>query len=480
MRDRVTDQRATPRPAAAESGGDTGPMPWALVAALTFAAVCAAIQQTAVVPLLPVLQQHLDSSLSAVTWAFTVSLLCGAVATPMVGRLGELYGIRRTAMTVLTLLAAGAVLAAATTSLPLLIAGRVLQGFSVAVIPAAIGIVRMNVPPQRLATAVGVLSATVGMGGGIGMLLTGGLSEAVGDYHSVFWAIAVLAVLAAIAVRLTVPAAAPTGTGRPDLVGGLLLTGALVALLVAISQGRAWGWTSGPVLGLLAAAVVLAVLWVYAEQRVPTPLVAISMLTHRASIGANVASLLLGFAMFANITLISAYVQAPEATGGFAASVLDVGVFLLPLTVLVVAVTPYAGRMAKVTGPGKVVALGGLITALSDLWLILVHDEPYAIYVGTAVLGIGIGLGYAAVGAMAIEHVAPEKAAAASGVNLLVRVVGGAVSGAAIAAVLAAHTTAGQVAEAGFRTGWTVAGATGVVAAVFAVLYSGRRPAADQ
>ncbi|WP_433516439.1 MFS transporter [Nonomuraea sp. CA-143628] len=435
--------------------------PWPAVVALAFAASIAALQNTAVVPLLPVLQRELHTSLSAVSWTLTLSLLVGAVSTPLLSRFGDMYGRRPMILGALTLLVIGSVIGGLATSLPWLLLGRVLQGFVAALVPLAIGVVRDLLPRQQLATGIGVLSATMGFGSGGGMILAGLAS---GDYHAVFWITGAITVVAAVIVAFLVRDRAPGRGGRPDLAGAFLLTVWLVALLLAISEGGSWGWGSPGVLGLFAAAVVVAVVWVAVERRVAEPLVQMSMLVQRGTVGATVASMLLGFAFFTVMTGISGFTQAPAS--GLGASTLEVGFYLLPSTLFMLVISLFAGRFMRRFSASSMVAAGAGVVTLAAIWLVFAHRTGGDIYVATSLLGIGLGVGYAALGTMAVEHVAPDKTALAAGVNALVRIVGGSTAGAVIAAVLAA-----QPGVLGYQWVFGVAAVAGAVAAAFAAVF---------
>ncbi|HEX4814213.1 MAG TPA: MFS transporter [Nonomuraea sp.] len=435
--------------------------PWPAVVSLACAASIAALQNTAVVPLLPVLQRDLNAPLSAVTWTLTLSLLVAAVATPLLSRLGDMYGRRPVILGALALLVLGSVMAALATSLPWLIAGRVLQGFVAALVPLSIGVVRDVLPRRQLATGIGVLSATMGFGSGGGMILAGLAS---GDWHLVFWIISGISLAAAAVVAVLVRDRAPAGGGRPDLPGAALLTAWLVALLLAISEGGSWGWTSPGVLGLLAAAAALAALWVAVERRVAEPLVEMSMLVHRGTVGATVSSLLLGFSFFTLLTGMSSFAQAPGF--GFSASILEVGLYLLPSTVFMLVISLFAGRFMRRFPASTMVAAGSALTGLAALWLLARHELPIHLYAAASIMGIGLGIGYAALGTMAVEHVDPGRTAVAAGVNALVRIVGGSASGAVIAAILAARPDA-----VGYQWVFGSAAVAGVTAAAFAAVY---------
>ncbi|RBQ15628.1 MFS transporter [Spongiactinospora rosea] len=431
---------------------------------LAFATSIIAVQSTAILPLLPVLQRELHTSLPAVTWTLTLGLLVSAVAMPLLSKLGDMYGRRRIILGALTLLVIGSVVAALATSLPWLLAGRMLQGFVSPLLPLSIGLARSLLPRHQLATGIGVLSATMGFGSGGGMILAGLVS---GDYQTLFWIVGASGAVAGVLVVFLVKDTAPARRGRPDLPGALVLTIALVTLLLAISQGASWGWTSPGVLGLFAVAVVAAVVWVAIERRVAEPLVELAMLTHRGTVGATVASLLLGFSFFMVVTGVSNFTQAPAATGyGFGATTLEVGFFLLPSTLFMLVISLFSGRLMRRFAASMMVGVGSVIVAVGALWLALSHGSGTDFYVASSLLGIGLGIGYAALGTMAVEHVDPASTALAAGVNALVRLMGGSMAGAAIAAILAALPG-----EPGFQWVFGVAVIGAVVAAVFAFVF---------
>ncbi len=420
---------------------------------LAFAVAVGTLQMTVVVPLLPGLGQQLHAPSTTVSWTLTAGLLSGAVSIPLLSRLGDMYGRRTVSLVALGLLVAGSALGALAGTLPLLIIGRVLQGTAAPLLPLAMGLVRQVVPGNRLPSAIGVLSATIGVGSGGGMILAGLLD---GNHRTVFWTLTGLAALSFVLVAAVVREAPARGSGRPDLIGAALVAVWLVCLLLAITKGGAWGWTSPPTLGLFAAAVVVAVVWVVTARRTASPLIEIPMLLHRGTVGATVASFLLGFALFAAITTVSAVAQ-----GALGASVLQVGIYLLPTTVLMLVVSVLAGPLMRRFTASTLVAGGSALVTAAALWLAVSRSSSADLYGAATLLGLGIGLGYAALGTMAVEHVEPAKTAAAGGVNALVRVVGSSVAGAVGAAVLSSG-----------GAGWTfgVAAGAALLAAFFAYL----------
>jgi MFS family permease len=409
--------------------------------ALSVSGMVVSVQQTLVLPLLPQLMRHFNASVGSVTWVFTASLLAGAVATPLLSRLGDMYGKKNLILITMVLLFAGSVICAVSGGLGMLIAGRTLQGTSTALIPLAIGMIRDSFPREKVTSGIGIVSATMGVGGAAGMIVTGLIADRTDSYRPEFWLAAALAAAGLVMVWATARDVGTRAGGRPDYLGATVLAGLLVCLLLAISEGNDWGWSSGGVLGLFGGSVVLAVLWVLVELRVPSPLVRLQLLVGRQSLSANVASMLLGFSMYAAFTLIATFVQTPKAVGyGLGGTVLDVGLYMLPSTVTMLVFSALAGRIATRVGAANSLAIGSVFAGLSYLWLALSHSHAYDMLGFSAIQGIGFGVAYAALGTLAIQHVPMDQSGIASGVNSLVRTTGGSVSAAVTAAILTGQT----------------------------------------
>jgi MFS family permease len=413
---------------------------WLTVAALLFAALAAVLPQSVVIPLFGSVERQLHASLTEATWTLTAPLLAGAVATPVVSRIGDMFGKRGAMVTVMAALTVGSVVSAVATSFGVFVVGRALAGVGVAIVPLTIGVVRDVLPRERVSTGISLLSATLGVGLGLGVIMSGLFSQAWASVHPVFWAGAGIALAATVLVVAAVhDHVAPTG-GTIDALGATLLAGMLVTLLIALSEGNSWGWRSGTVLGLFGAAVVLCALWITTEVRTADPLVDVRMLADLRSVGANVGALLLGLEIFAGFTLISDFTRTPAAVGyGFGASVLQVGVFMLPMTGAMVVVSPMAGRLMARLGAATLVSVGALIVGGGYVWLAIASSRSYDFYGASALFGVGLGAAYAALGTMAVEHVPMTKTVVASGVNSLLRTVGGSVSGAIVVLIVSSH-----------------------------------------
>ncbi|MFA1537413.1 MFS transporter [Actinomadura monticuli] len=448
--------------------------------ALAAAGMVVSVQQTLVLPLLPQFMVRFDAPITDVTWVFTASLLAGAVATPLLARFGDMYGKKRMIVLTLVLLVTGSVVCALSASLPVLIAGRALQGVSSSLIPLAIGMIRDAFPRERIITAIGIVSATMGVGGSAGMIVTGLIAARTGSHHPVFWITAALGAAALALVAVCARDAGARAGGRPDLAGAALLAAWLVCLLLGISQGNAWGWTSGGVLGLFGAAAALCAVWTVVQLRVRAPLVRLTLLVGARSLSANIVSALLGFSMFAAFTLIAGFVQAPSAEVGYGldGTVLDVGLYMLPSTVTMLVFSALAGRIAGRIGPAYTLATGSAFAGLCYAWLAVSNSHVYDMLAFSAIQGMGFGIAYAALGTLAVQHVPMDQSGIASGINSLVRTAGGSVAGAVTASILAGQVIAGtEVPTLGaYELCFWVVAAGAAVAALIAVGHGLRHP----
>jgi MFS family permease len=365
----------------------------------------------------------------------------------------------------LATLGAGTLVAALSSSIGPMIAGRVIQGAGGAVFPLAFGIIRDEFPRERVAHGIALISAILGIGGGLGIVLAGPIIDAF-SYHWLFWFPLILVVITTIASVLFVPESPITSPGRINWTGAALLTGWLVCLLIAISEAPTWGWGSAKTLGLTAAGVVLLVAWIANELRAAEPLVDMAMMRIRGVWTVNAAAFLIGAGMYSSFILIPQFAETPSSAGyGFDASVTQAGLFLVPSTLMMLLVSPLAGRMAGRVGSRLPLILGSFATALAFLFLAVWHTEEWQMYVASALLGIGIGLAFASLANLIVEAVRPAQTGVATGMNTVMRTLGGAV-GAQIGATIIAGTVVGSSppTEQGFVLAFVAAAAACLLA----------------
>ncbi|WP_432035178.1 MFS transporter [Streptomyces cucumeris] len=416
------------------------PHPRPLVAVLAFCGVIVAVMQTLVVPLLPHVPALTHSSPTAASWLVTVTLLTGAVFTPVLGRAGDMYGKRAVLLISLCVLVAGSVLCAVSSHIGMLIAGRALQGAALAVIPLGISIMRDELAPERVLSSVALMSSTLGIGAAIGLPVAALVVENA-DWHTMFWVSAGLGLLDVVLVLRFVPESAVRSHGRFDALGTLGLSVALVALLLAVTQGGDWGWTSAPTLGLLATAAVVAPLWGAHELKSTDPLVDLRVSARPAVLLTNIAALLVGFAFYANSLSTAQMVQEPTSTGyGLGASIVVSGLCLLPGGLAMVALSPVSARISAAHGPKVALALASAILALGYGVRYGTSHSLWQIIAGATVVAAGTALAYSALPALVMRAVPASETGAANGLNTLMRSVGQACCSAVVAAVLA-HMT---------------------------------------
>jgi EmrB/QacA subfamily drug resistance transporter len=447
------------------------------LAVLIASALAYALQQTLVAPALPEIQRELNTSTTAVTFVLTAYLVSASVATPIVGRFGDIFGKER--MLVLTLIAfgVGSLVAALSHSIEVLVAGRVIQGVGGAVFPLSFGIIRDEFPPRRVAAGIGLISATFGIGGGAGLVLSGVIVDHL-SYEWLFWLGLAVVVPATLAAHLFVPESPVKTPSRIDWGGAALLSAGLVALLVAVSEGNGWGWGSTRVVGLFAAAALLLSFWVAFEQRVREPLVDMRMMRSHAVFTTNLTALLVGFGMFGSFILIPQFVQTPPETGfGFGASVTEAGLFLLPSAAIMLVAGPLAGWLGGRFGSKLPLLIGTLVAAGSFVFLAIAHDERWMIYLGTTLLGLGIGFSFAAMANLIVEAVDQRQTGVATGMNTIMRTIGGSIGGQVAASIVAGHIAAGSglAEESGFTLAFVMSAAGVGAAFLFALAIPARR-----
>jgi len=413
------------------------------IAAVAIVAVCGvivALTQTLLVPVLPEIQLSLGSSTSSTQWLLTVTLLVAAVAVPVFGRLGDLYGKRLMLMIAAGALLVGSLICAASDSLGWLIVGRGISGASAAAIPLGISLIGSVLPAKRAGTGIALVSATLGIGGALGLPLAALVAEHA-DYHALFWICVAGGVLALVGIRLAVAEPPRVASGRLDLGGSVLLAAALVCLLLPLAQATKWGWGDPRTLGLLAAAAVLLAVFVLVERRVASPLVDLVVNARPALLLTNIASVCVGFALFASLIGTAAYVQAPPASGyGFGSSVLASGMAMAPSGIAMLLLSPVSAKLSERFGPKVALALGAAVIALGFLSRIVFTGSYAQIVIGTTIAGAGTGIAYAAMPSLVLRGAPASELAAANGLNALARTVGSSLASAIGGTILAAST----------------------------------------
>lgn len=443
-----------------------------LVAILSITGILAALMQTIVIPLIAELPQLLDTSSSNASWVITATLLSAAITTPIIGRLGDMFGKRRMLIVSVIVLGIGCVVCAATSYLPLFLFGRVLQGAATSVIPLGISILRDELRPERVPTAIALVSATLGAGASMALPLSAYLAQNF-DWHIMFWASAAFSAIALVFIITFVPESPTRSPARFDVVGAVGLGVGLLCLLLPITKGSEWGWGSPVVIGLLVVGLIVLLVWVWFETRTPHPVVDIRISASRPVLLTNLASILAGFAMFTNNLVLPQLLQAPTGTGhGLGQSIFVAGLCMAPSGFVMMLLSPVAGWLSIRYGPKVTLMLGLAVIAGGYSMGTFLMSEVWELVLLSAINGAGVGLAYAAMPGLILAAVPNSESAAANGLNTLMRSIGTSASSAVMATLLAAMTQSFAGVDFptrdAFRLSFVVGAGTALVALVVA------------
>jgi MFS family permease len=451
---------------------------------LSAAGIGVSLMQTLIIPLIPELPKLLNASPSNASWAITATLLTAAVATPVFGRLGDMYGPKPMLIACAVILTAGSLISATTSSLLPFVVGRGLQGLGLPIIPLGISVLRATVPAERVGGAMGLMSASLGVGGALGLPLSAAIAEHF-SWHALFWFAACLGVASLLLFTFMVPAVpASSSSDRLDSLGAVLLAGGLVTLLIGITKGQSWGWTSATTLGLFGASLVIFAFFVTWQLRIESPIVDLRTTVRRPVLTTNIASIGVGFSMFALSLIAPQVLELPTETGyGLGQSMLHAGLWMAPGGLAMMVSAPIAARIAGRFGPKYTLFIGCAIICcayVGGLWLLA--SAPRVLILNVLV-SIGVGFGYASMPALINAAVPMSETAAANGINALARSLGTSISSAVMGAILAGLTMSvagGEFPTLGaFRVALLVAAGAAGVGAVLALLIPAARTASD-
>lgn len=454
-----------------------------VVATLAFAGTVAAIMQTLVTPLIAELPQILHTSRANSAWVITVTLLVAAVCVPVSGRLGDLVGKRRMLLACSVPLVVGSVVCALSSSITPMIIGRGLQGMGMGMVPLGIALLRDVVPAERLSSSIALVSASMGIGGGLGLPISAAVAQ-YANWRVLFWGSAVLAVVIGTLIWFLIPDVPAGARGqRFDVPGALGLGVGLVCLLLGVSKGADWGWGSATTLGLLVSAVVVLLAWGAWELRTQDPLIDLRTTGRPRVLLTNVASIFVGFGMYASMLIIPQLLQFPDATGyGLGQSMLASGLWMAPGGIMMMIVSPFGGKLTDARGPKFTLICGVLVIALGYGLSLALMGSAWGLMLVGMVINSGVGLAYGSMPALIMSSVPLSETAAANGFNTLMRSLGTSVGSAVVGVILAqmTTTTAGFTftSESGFRTGLIVGGCVALVAAAIAAVIPAVRAAA--
>jgi EmrB/QacA subfamily drug resistance transporter len=453
------------------------------LAVLALAGLAYALQQTMILPALPSLQRDLHTSSAWATWLFTSFLLVSAVATPVLGKLGDQYGKERFLLISLIIFFVGCFAAIFAWNIWSLIAFRAVQGFGGAVFPLSFAIVYDEFPAAKVGAGVGMVSAVLGVGGGLGLVLSGVLID-LGSWRWLFIVGAAVVGLAVLGVWRFVPESPVKTPSKLDPLGALFLSALLISLLLALTEAPGWGWGSGRVVGLFVASALFMFAWVRTELTVPEPMIDMRMFIQRTVLFTNITAVFTGFAMFGAFVLLPTLMQTEpggKVDYGFGLSPTATGLYLLPGGLLGFLAGPIAGRLGMRYG-SRLPLMGGLVLAAVGIASLAVfHMHPYQISIGMVFIGVGVPFAFAAMAKLIVDAVRPSETGIATGMNTVMRTIGAVIGGQVGAAIVSADTIAHThvPAESAFIAAFWVSAVVAVFGAGLARFIPARRAPAS-
>lgn len=439
---------------------------------LGLAALSFALAQTTLVPALAELAIEFDTDASGVAWILTGYLIAAAVFTPIFGRLGDIFGKRKMLVIALFIFAAGSAVSAIGSSVQTIVIGRILQGVGGGIFPLCFGIIRDEFPKERVAASIGLISATAGIGGGLGLIL-GGLILDNASYHWIFWMGAGMAVIAAVSAHFLVPESPNRTPAKVDYRGAVVLAVGLTLPMYAISKANDWGWTSGSTIGLALIGVLILAFWVWLQRRTKDPLAEVKLMASPPILMTNIATLFIGFGMFGSFVLIPQLVEAPVSTGyGFGYTATQAGLVMLPAALMMLIAGPVSGNMGTRFGNKFPLAMGGALAGIGLLGMGFMHGSVLPIILWNIVSSMGVGLAFAAMPNLIMETVPMSRTGEATGFNALIRSVGSSLGSQVVASILTASIVAGAMlpTDAAFKAAFLVAAGVSILAGIMALL----------
>jgi MFS family permease len=449
------------------------PRQGAIVAVLALTGLASSGMFTRVVPIQAQLPELLGASREDTAWVVTATLLAAAVFTPIAGRLGDMYGKRRIVLLLLGLLILGSVIAALSTSLIGVIVGRALQGAVTGVVPLGIAILRDVLHTRSVNSAIALISATLGVGGALGLPISAFITE-FADWHILFWLAAGLGVLCFGLVLWIVPVSVLRSPGGFDYVGAVGLAVGLTGILLAVSRGNEWGWLATPTLALGLGGVGVLLIWGWFELRIAEPLLDLRVAARRPVLLTNLASIGMGFALFASNVVFPQILELPVETGaGLGLSLIVASLVVMPAGLVMMVLSPVSGRLSTVIGPRALLIMGAVALVAAYAFVLVAGSDVWQIFVSNLLIGVGIGFGFAAMPMLIMRSVPQSETGASNGLNALFRSLGTSTAAAVMAAVLASSSTVQGGAQipsaAGFHLTYLLAGAGALMALVLAL-----------
>lgn len=446
------------------------------IPALLFVGAVNAIISSLGAPLLPQIARDLDASISSTQWALTSTIVVAAIASPLVGRMGDGRHRRTVIAVCLSAVVIGCAVAALATSLGPLIFGRALQGLGMAIMPLTMAAARDHLPADKARSVIAGLSVVGAAGVGLGYPITGLVADHGGVAAAYWLGTGISVVSLALAVWVVSPPREARDDSDLDVLGALIVAVGLVLVLIPLDKAVDWGWGSPAVVGMLAVGAACMVVWTFHELRTSRPLVDLRLLKHRAVLTANIAGLLLGLTMYILMVVIAQFVQLD--TFGLGETIFVAGLTLVPMSVFSFLMTLALPRLQSRFSARAVMPFGALAVAAGGLLFSLTATALWQVLVCMGLVGVGVGTTFAALPGLIVRAVPAEETGSAMGFYQVSRFIGFALGSGLAVTFLRGFGDDGVPTLDSYRSTALVIVGLGIVTALVTWLLPGRPKAA--
>ena len=436
---------------------------------------------SAVAILLPSISEDTNTDISTLQWAVTGYMLVGAAFIVTSGALGDVFGRRKTFLGGLFLFVASCILIALSTTGTGVIVGRCIQGAAgCTLVAGGLSVLTIATSGTERLRAVSYWGAATAIGAAAGPLVGGVLVETV-SWQALFW---IDAVIAAICIPITLKSVEesldPTRPRSIDWLGTVLVAAILAPLILGLTEGPDWGWTSGKTIGCFIVSVVAVFAFVYAERRSPAPLVDLALMRNKLLIGSTIGILIGAGTINGLMYVVSLYFQNPATLD---MNALETGLATIPATLGLVLLSPVVPKLAQKFGSRLVIAVGFALSTVGFAVLVVTEESwRYAAFViPLLVVAAGLALSNGPCSSIATSSVPAGQVGSASGVSNMARYVGGSVMTAIVGAIyFSGSPENGEDLAKGFSRAalaLTIVSAAGIVLAMVAARNHTPQPA---
>lgn len=393
----------------------------AVIGALFICEVAATFETSMIFAAMAKLVQEFGDP-AAAGWLITSYLLVGAGSAAVIGRLGDLYGRRSLMIGLLAAGVVGSLISAFSQNYALMLTGRCLQGLTAAMLPLCFGLLREHLPPKLVSLGIGLMISAAGVGTLSGLLI-GGLIVDNLPWRMIFLASATLAAIAVAAGLILIPPGQrQPSVDRPDYVGGLIFVPGIALILLGISKGSSWGWTSAEILACFATGLLFLAVWIRQSLRHPFPLIDVRLFSNRNILIGNIAMGLIAAGSFQIILVFSLLLQQPEWTGvGLGVSATETAFVKLPSNIFALFAGPIAGILALRVGDRFTLSTAAMLIALGWFVGIWLQNASMEVAVVLIIVAFGTAMAYGSLSNIIVQAAPPDRTSEAAGMMAVIR-----------------------------------------------------------